>query len=147
MSIYTVTSGSMATEIFLDTSYVIALASVQDAHHSTAVRLAQEIVESGAKLVTTRAVLLEIGNALAMQQHRTAGVSLLDALESDSNVGIVPLTETLYRQAFDLYRNRTDKAWGLVDCVSFVVMNERGMTMALTADRHFEQAGCRALLR
>jgi predicted nucleic acid-binding protein len=35
----------------------------------------------------------------------------------------------------------------LIDCVSFVVMEERGMMDALTADEHFEQAGFRALLR
>ena len=52
-----------------------------------------------------------------------------------------------YRQAFALYREREDKEWGLTDCLSFVVMNERGLTDALTADDHFRQAGFRALLR
>ncbi len=40
-----------------------------------------------------------------------------------------------------------DKEWGLVDCVSFVTMNQLGITEALTTDRHFEQAGFVALLR
>ncbi len=40
-----------------------------------------------------------------------------------------------------------DKEWGLVDCVSFVVMREHGIEAALTTDRHFIQAGFRALLR
>jgi predicted nucleic acid-binding protein len=35
---------------------------------------------------------------------------------------------------------------GLTDCVSFVVMRDRGLTAALTADRHFQQADYRALL-
>jgi predicted nucleic acid-binding protein len=37
--------------------------------------------------------------------------------------------------------------WGLVDCISFIVMQNRGITDALTADIHFQQAGFRALLR
>lgn len=45
-----------------------------------------------------------------------------------------------------MYSLHTDKTWGLVDCISFVVMQERGITDALTADRHFQQAGFRALL-
>jgi len=45
-----------------------------------------------------------------------------------------------------LFRQRTDKAWGLTDCISFVVMQERGISEALTADEHFEQAGFIALL-
>ena len=36
---------------------------------------------------------------------------------------------------------------GLTDCISFVVMEERGITDALAYDQHFVQAGFRALLR
>ena len=47
----------------------------------------------------------------------------------------------------DLYEARMDKEWGLVDCLSFHVMWDRGLTKALTSDEHFEQAGFVALLR
>ena len=46
-----------------------------------------------------------------------------------------------------LYVARPDKDWSLTDCISFVVMRERGITEALTGDRHFEQAGFVALLK
>jgi predicted nucleic acid-binding protein len=49
-------------------------------------------------------------------------------------------------RALQLYAERADKTWGLVDCASFVVMTEQGMTEAFTTDRHFEQAGFRCLL-
>jgi predicted nucleic acid-binding protein len=71
---------------------------------------------------------------------------LLDSLEQDPQVEIVLLTEELYQQALSLFRDRPDKEWGLIDCVSFVVMQERGITNALTTDEHFEQAGFRILL-
>jgi hypothetical protein len=35
----------------------------------------------------------------------------------------------------------------LADCLSFVVMRERGLAAALTGDRHFVQAGFTALLK
>jgi uncharacterized protein len=47
----------------------------------------------------------------------------------------------------DLYRDRPDKAWSLTDCISFVVMADKGIRDALTADHHFEQAGFVALLK
>ena len=39
------------------------------------------------------------------------------------------------------------KAWGLVDCISFIVMREAGVNQALTFDQHFVQAGFQALMR
>lgn len=54
-------------------------------------------------------------------------------------------TQLLLR-AVDLYERRSDKTWGLTDCLSFVVMQENELTDALTADQHFRQAGYRVLL-
>lgn len=91
--------------------------------------------------------MTEIGNALAKQRYRRAAIRLLQALEDDPNVEIVPVSEHLYTRAFDLYRQRLDKEWGLTDCISFVVMADQQITEALTTDGHFLQAGFRALLR
>ncbi len=91
-------------------------------------------------------MVLEIGNALAKQRYRAAAVRLLEALENGPVVEIIPLSEGLYSRAMQLYRERPDKEWGLTDCVSFVVMQERSITEALTADDHFRQAGFRPLL-
>jgi predicted nucleic acid-binding protein len=142
-----VKKASMTAEVFLDTAYAIALSSAKDSFHQTAVRLADQIDASGIQLVTTRAVLLEIGNALSRQRYRGAAIHLLHALETDPNVEILPLTEALYARALQLYQERPDKDWGLTDCVSFVVMEDHGMTDALTTDEHFQQAGFRVLLR
>lgn len=136
----------MDNEVFLDTAYAIALANAKDQFHPQAVPLAKQLRTHKTKLVTTRAVLLEIGNALSGQRFRAAAVKLLDALEADPTVGIISLTDGLYTQALNLYRTRPDKEWGLVDCLSFVVMQERKLTSALTTDMHFQQAGFRVLL-
>jgi len=137
----------VADEVFLDSSYAIALAADSDQLHVRAAEIADEIQQHSRRLVTTRAVLLEIGSVLSKPRYRTAAVELLASLESDPTVEIVPLTNELYAQAFNLFRERSDKAWSLTDCVSFVVMQARGLTEALTADEHFEQAGFRSLLR
>lgn len=97
--------------------------------------------------MTTQAILLEIGNALSKQRYRAAAIQLLESLETDPSVEVVLLTNSLYRSAFNLFKQREDKEWGLVDCISFIVMQDRGITDALTADTHFQQAGFRALLK
>lgn len=135
------------TEIFIDTSYVIALSSVKDNFHQKALETAENIKAEKAKLITTKAVMLEIGNALSSLRYRSAAIKVLISLEDDPNVGIVTLSELLYKQGFTLFCERPDKSWGLVDCISFAVMRERKMIDALTTDEHFKQAGFRVMLR
>jgi predicted nucleic acid-binding protein len=136
----------MTSKVFLDTGYVIALSVESDEYHESAVELAERLEAENTRLITTRAILLEVGNALSKERYRQATVELLDSLEQDLSVEIAPLTEELFSKAFELFRNRTDKEWGLVDCVSFIVMKEMELTEALTPDKHYEQAGFSALL-
>lgn len=137
----------MANEVFLDTAYAIALSVESDEHHERAEELAEQLEAEATRLITTRAVLLEIGNSLSKKRYRKAALELLDALEQDPLVEIISLSEELYHRTLELFRNRPDKEWSLVDCASFIVMQERGLTEALTTDGHFQQAGFRPLVR
>jgi predicted nucleic acid-binding protein len=134
-------------EVFLDTSFAIALSSITDQNHVRAVEFAHQLEANKTRLVTTQAILLEIGNALSKQRYRIAAIQLLESLAADPHVEVVLLTKDLYTAAFNLFKQRKDKEWGLIDCISFIVMQNRGITDALTADTHFDQAGFRALLR
>ncbi len=63
------------------------------------------------------------------------------------NSAVISLNQDLFNRAFALYQTHKDKTWGLVDCVSFIVMRENGITDALTNDKHFQQAGFNAVMR
>ena len=134
------------TEVLLDTSYAISLSVVTDQKHGLAVALARQLRAEKTRLLVTRAVMLEIGNSLSKARYRAAALALLNALELDALVEIIELNIEDYRAALGLFQSHTDKEWGLVDCISFVVMRRRGVTDALTADGHFMQAGFKALL-
>lgn len=127
---------------FVDTGYWLALYNVRDRLHARALALAAQ----DRPIVTTEGVLLEVGDALARSQTRAMGVALLRNIRDVPNLEIVPLTTESFSRAVDLYAGRPDKEWGLTDCVSLVVMKERGIDEALAADQHFVQAGFRALL-
>jgi hypothetical protein len=128
---------------FIDTSFAIALINERDENHEKAVELS--IKYERKPILTTDAVLLEIGNSLA-RNFKEQSITLIEKLLMTEETEIVRLDETLFDRAFDLYKSHTDKTWGLVDCISFVVMRERGITNALTSDKHFVQAGFRALM-
>nr|VFK12649.1 MAG: hypothetical protein BECKLPF1236B_GA0070989_103913 [Candidatus Kentron sp. LPFa] len=124
----------------------------RDEFHTRALQLADEIDR---RLITTEAVLIEIGNALAKLPWRELAVSALNDLRDDGSVEILSVGPELFSKALAFYSHRMDKEWGRAlfifrfarDCVSFVVMKERKLTDALTTDRHFEQAGFKMLLR
>ena len=59
----------------------------------------------------------------------------------------MPASRRLFTRGLALYKERTDKEWSLTDCISFVIMRDLKLSAALTADRHFEQAGFMALLK
>ena len=137
----------MRNRVFLDTSFSIAIAIARDEFHERAIELADRIETENTEIVTTQAIILETGNALSKLKYRQSAVGIIQHLESDPHTSIISLTDELYHKVFELFRNRPDKEWGLIDCISFVVMREREITDALTADEHFIQAGFRALLR
>ncbi len=116
-------------------------------HHPVSLGLADELAASGTRIITTWAILLEIGNALSKAQYRRAAVKLPFSLREDTCVDVVGPSDQLFEEALNLYSDRLDKEWGLTDCISFVVMRARGITDALTTDEHFQQAGFRAVLR
>jgi predicted nucleic acid-binding protein len=132
------------TPIFADASYYIALLSPRDQHHQDAIRVSRDLLQP---IVITDFVLIELANALADIDSRQFAVSLWENLRRDPQTTIISASTKLVTQGLNLYANRPDKEWSLVDCISFIIMEERGLTDALTADHHFEQAGFRALLR
>jgi len=97
------------TEVFLDTSFAIALSSETDQNHVLAIKLANQIEADKTRLVTTQAILLEIGNSLSKQKYRAAAIQLLDSLETDPSVEVVLLINSLYRSAFNLFKQREEK--------------------------------------
>jgi len=126
--------------IFIDTSYILALANTADKYHDRA--RATSLSVAG-PFITTEAVLTEIGNAFSRRQWRAVGAATINDMRADPSIETVSIDATLFDRAVALYSARPDKEWGLTDCISFVVMQECGLTQALTTDRHFEQAGFR----
>ena len=123
---------------------MVALVNKNDQNHRFAWDLSRQY--SGKRLVTTDAILLEIGNALSRNFKRES-VEIIEEFLTSDDVQVIHLHPQLFRKAFDLYKSRSDKLWGLIDCVSFVVMKEIGITDALSADKHFEQAGFNILIK
>jgi uncharacterized protein len=133
--------------VFVDTGYWVASVNPRDQLHSKAQEAGAQL--GPCSLVTSDMILTEVLNMFAEKgvHLRRVAVQTTVAIMSDARVEVVPQTRRLFQDAFDLYRNRLDQSWSLTDCASFVIMKGRGITEALTPDRHFVQNGFMALLR
>jgi predicted nucleic acid-binding protein len=130
--------------VFADTSFYLAVLNPRDLAHANALQVGEHLHRP---VLLTDFVLLELGNSLSGAGQRELFSKLVPHLRSHPNVRIVPATRELLDRGFALFSGRADKEWSLTDCTSFVVMQEEGLTEALTTDHHFEQAGFKALLR
>lgn len=130
--------------VFADSFYFLALFNPHDSAHDQAV-LAAGLLKGS--LVTTDWVLTEVADALCDASNRKACANLINDLLASPSIEIVPANRSLFDAGWTLYQSRPDKSWSMTDCISFVVMQEKGITEALTGDHHFEQAGFVASLR
>ena len=131
------------SEVFADSHYFIALLNRRDQYHASALECSRRY---RANVVTTCWVLVEVADALRDPSVRQATERFIGTLRSGNDMEIVSDLQPWFDAGLKLYGERPDKSWSLTDCISFSVMQARGIREALSGDHHFEQAGFVPLL-
>lgn len=134
----------MSSACFVDTFALLAMLNPADTSHRRAMSW---FTTSRRLLVTTEWVMTELADGMCLPRGRKVVFTLEGRLRADPRVTVIESSAQLFRRGMGLYAARPDKEWSLTDCISFVVMNDRRINEALTADHHFEQAGFVALLK
>ncbi|HEX3355852.1 MAG TPA: PIN domain-containing protein [Tepidisphaeraceae bacterium] len=129
---------------FADTFYFLALLNPSDRDHRRALEFKPN---SSDVLITSEFVLIELADGLCKTRNRTTFTGMYQRLTANADAQIIPVDHELFSAGIDLFGKRPDKEWSLTDCTSFLIMREHGLTHALTADHHFEQAGFTAVLK
>lgn len=136
-------------DIFADTSGWGHLVDRSQAQHVRAANIYRQARQQGRKFITTNYILTELVallNSPLRLSHSTI-VAFITGLKTSPHVEIIYVDSVLDEQAWQLFTQRQDKTWSLVDCASFVVMQQRGLLEAFTTDEHFEQASFVRLLQ
>lgn len=135
-------------EIFVDTSGWGHLVDSTQRHHEQAAAIYRLARQQGRGIVTSNYILTELVALLTspLRVPRPAIVSFIDSLKASPYVRVIHISPALDQDAWQLLKSRQDKEWSLVDCASFVLMQQQDITEALTTDHHFEQAGFIQLL-
>ena len=77
---------------------------------------------------------------------RREAVEFVRSLQRARNVIIIPQTHELFQSGFELYARRAASTLSLQDCISMIVMRERGISDILTGDAEFRGFGFTMML-
>ena len=126
-------------QVFADTSGLFAAMVRNDVNYSRASRGLSQILRSRDDIHTTSYVLLE---TLALLQARV-GLEAARQFEQALRplLTVTWVGETLHERAFRRLELRGRKSLSLVDCASFVVMEQTGIDVAFAFDSHFRDEG------
>jgi predicted nucleic acid-binding protein len=128
--------------VFGDTFFFLASINARDRGHA---QVSHYVRNNRFRIVTTYWVMAEVGSGFAKSSKRNALPETIEWFSRSDQDVILPLSQAQFDAGLTIYQNHEDKTWSLTDCISFAVMREHGITVALTADHHFEQAGFTAV--
>ena len=127
---------------FLDASFLLMIVIPSEPEHGAAVRLLDEM--KGYRLFTSDGIMFEVLAHLSKwdPQTRINGVRLMRRLMTPGEgFEVLYPTPERIRAALDLYEQRLDQEYSLVDCFSMTLMDEFGISEILTYDSDFHGEG------
>ena len=134
----------MARVIYVDSGFFIALIDRNDDAHSQAYQLHEsKFADSTIGFVTSRDVLNEVlaHFSRSIPESKQSASSLARALLADPNFRVVVFDDDAYLRALDLYENRLDKRYSMVDCIGMTLMRAEDISEVMATDRDFQQEG------
>jgi predicted nucleic acid-binding protein len=136
-------------ELFVDTSGWANLIDLSQPFHLLSAKIYQNARSQKHKIITTSYIVTELVALLSspLRIPRPKAIAFIQSLKISPYVEVIHISKEIDTKAWELLINRQDKEWSLVDCSSFIVMQDRKITESLTNDHHFEQAGFIRLLK
>jgi len=115
-------------DVFADTSGWGNALNRKEPFNALATQIVKQVRASGRRLITTNYVLAELVALLTspMRVPKPQQIIDLGVIRSASWVDVVHIDQALDVAAWNLWQSRPDKEWSLVECASFVVMQQRG---------------------
>lgn len=132
------------TDLFVDTSYLIAALDPIDRNHEAAIEL-KEVLASTSP-VTTNHVLGECWTFARRRYGHGAAVKLTDALRRGERYRVIHVERETEQAALEWLRGHDEREYSFVDAVSFELMREHNIIDALAFDSDFHAAGFRTLV-
>lgn len=133
----------MPAEVFVDAGIWYEASNPQALNHGVGLDVMRAAAREGLRPVTTNLVLAEAHALLVSRVHRNAALTFLREVRGPGVMIVASTPELEQRALSDWIERYDDQDFSLADAVSFAVMADRGIELALTLDHHFRVAGFR----
>ncbi|MGQ9533416.1 MAG: type II toxin-antitoxin system VapC family toxin [Desulfotomaculales bacterium] len=131
----------MKDSVFVDASAWVAIINRRDAYHQAAATVYRQLLRDKAPLFTTNWAAYEALSILKGRVGYEAAERLWSVLNDVRLVRLVRVGRALEDRGLEMFFRYRDKAWGVVDCASLVLMRQVHCRRAFAFDTHFREAG------
>lgn len=129
----------------MDASAWVAVSDRRDKYYPTASQEYTRLIRNHYMLVTTNLIIAEVYILVRRTSGHAAANRLLRSLHGSPRLEKVYSDAHFESLAEAILDGHADQDYSFTDAVSFVVMQERGISDAFTFDSHFASMGFRML--
>ena len=125
-------------KIFVDTGAWFAFIDKTDYLHPRAIKHFKHINAKNSRLYTSNLVIHETITLLARRLTKKIAIDFIKRIYPDESINIMPVDFNTEQEALKTFIKYADQDFTVVDCTSFVLMQENGIKRAFTFDKHFK---------
>jgi predicted nucleic acid-binding protein len=132
------------SKVFVDTGGWYAVASANDRYHAVGTGYFRELLDAGARLLTSDYVLDETLTRLRYDAGHSLAREFWQRLAQAQQAGfltILRVDEPAWNTALDIFFQYQDQAFSFTDCTSFVLAQAHPVDEVFTFDAHFLMFG------
>jgi len=132
----------MLPRLFIDTSAFLALEDESDQYYEKALQFREQVLRKGRyEIITTSYILDETLTLVRFRINIEASIDFSKKIRKSRVIKMVHVSKEFEEKALDIFERYDDKDFSFTDCVSFVVMWDKGIKEAFAFDQHFNQMG------
>lgn len=124
--------------VFVDSGAWIALGNENDKHHK---KVAKWFASNEKHLVTTDYIVAETATWVRYHINHKAACELGDKIFESDLVSVFHCNPEVLKKAWRLFKKYRDQKFSLIDCTSFITMQQSGIRDVLALDHHFNTMG------
>ena len=126
-------------DIFIDSSYLIALGNPIDSLHNRAKEIAAHLVKTDHAFFITNFIFLEVVTVLSQRQGRKSALEVGTSLLIAPSIEMLHIDPQLQQETWSIFHSVAFKDISFVDCSIIATMKAQGISTLLAFDTHFKK--------